>query len=672
MKRYSKTKRIAAALLALILVAGCSANTPDIAATTAASSSASAAVQSGGSASAAAVQLADASASESAGFDEDDALTSWSEDSSTAIALNGSGANVEGAGAKAEGNVVTITEAGTYVAKGALDGQIVVNAPKDAVVHLVLNGAQIHNNDGPAVHVKAADKTIVTLPEGTDNTLTDGAVYADTSDDAPTAALYSKGDLTINGGGKLSVQGNANDGITSKDDLKIMGGTISVKAADDGLIGRDLFAVQDGSITIEAGGDGVKTTNDTGEDKGKVAIAGGTLNITSANDGIQSAASLIIDGGMFHIVSGGGSAASIKTHQDQNQGPRGFNRQAAEQSQSAAAAQTQQNDSDSSSAKALKAAGDMAISGGEFEIDAADDAIHSNANIAILGGTYRLASGDDGIHADTSISISDGTIDISKSYEGIESMNIAISGGTIHLVASDDGLNGGGGSSGSDASKGGAGSANGMLTISGGYVYVDAEGDGLDSNGSIAMSGGTVIVNGPTRDGNGALDYDGTFDLSGGTLIAAGSSGMAQAPSETSPQRSFLMTFPSTLEGGTLVTITDGSGAEVAAFAPAKAFSSIVVSGANLKAGEEYTISTGGASSGTVQDGMYQGGTVSGSAKVVTFKLGDTVTYVNESGVTTANTGMGPGGGRGPGGAGGQGRPAGGGREAGQPGQPAK
>ena len=26
------------------------------------------------------------------------------------------------------------------------------------------------------------------------------------------------------------------------------------------------------------------------------------------------------------------------------------------------------------------------------------------------------------------------------------------------------------------------------------------------------MSGGTVLVNGPTNDGNGSLDYDGTFD----------------------------------------------------------------------------------------------------------------------------------------------------------------
>ena len=46
------------------------------------------------------------------------------------------------------------------------------------------------------------------------------------------------------------------------------------------------------------------------------------------------------------------------------------------------------------------------------------------------------------------------------------------------------------------------------------------------------MVGGTVLVNGPTNNGNGSLDYDETFDISGGTLVAAGSAGMAQMPSD--------------------------------------------------------------------------------------------------------------------------------------------
>lgn len=75
-----------------------------------------------------------------------------------------------------------------------------------------------------------------------------------------------------------------------------------------------------------------------------------------------------------------------------------------------------------------------------------------------------------------------------------------------------------------------------MPVIKGGKLTVDARGDGLDSNGSIEMSGGVVIVNGPTENMNGALDYDGSFLISGGTLVAAGSAGMAQEPSVDSSQ----------------------------------------------------------------------------------------------------------------------------------------
>lgn len=704
MSPSNKSKLIAVTLLCALLATGCSSKAADTTAAGASDAAASATTSASGAASAAAVKLASLNATELAGFSDKDEQTGWSADSSTTITLSASGASVDGTGAKADGGVVTISEAGTYVVSGTTtDGQLAVDAPEDADVHLVLNGVSITNNDGPAIYVKAADKTVVTLQEGTENAVNDGAPYADTSEDAPTAAIYSKGDMTINGTGKLTVQGNANDGITSKDDLKIIGGTIAVKAADDGIIGRDLLAVKDGSITIEAGGDGMKSTNDTETDKGNVAIVGGTFNITSENDGIQAAASLAIGGGTFDLVTGGGSAASTKSHQDeppggfgghtgpgqgQDQGqeanttsgtsgtsgtqdqppepPQGqVPDQASDQTQGGSQTQSQDSssssssDTESSSAKALKATGDIAIADGKFTIDAADDAIHSKANAAIMGGQYTLSSGDDGIHAGSGLSISGGTIDIAKSYEGIEGIDIAISGGEIHLVASDDGVNvsGSAGSSaagGQGGPGGGDGATDGVLAISGGYIYVDAVGDGLDSNGSVTMSGGTAIVNGPTNSGNGALDYNGTFEQSGGTLIAAGAAGMDQAPSDDSSQTAVHMTFPSTLDVGTLVTLTDSSGKAVVAYAPAKTFSSIVISSPDLKAGEEYSISTGGTSTGSATDGLYDGGSVSGSTKVVTFKLGDKVTYVNESGITTANTGGGfgghGGGGRGMGG----------------------
>ncbi len=62
----------------------------------------------------------------------------------------------------------------------------------------------------------------------------------------PNAAIFSNDDLTINGGGSLTVDANYNNGIQSKDDLHITGGNISVTAVNDGIKGRDSIAVRDG------------------------------------------------------------------------------------------------------------------------------------------------------------------------------------------------------------------------------------------------------------------------------------------------------------------------------------------------------------------------------------------------------------------------------------------
>ena len=56
------------------------------------------------------------------------------------------------------------------------------------------------------------------------------------------------------------------------------------------------------------------------------------------------------------------------------------------------------------------------------------------------------------------------------------------------------------------------------LYVNGGTLEVWASGDGLDSNGNATITGGDIVVYGPTTDGNGALDVNGTFEVTGGTL----------------------------------------------------------------------------------------------------------------------------------------------------------
>ncbi|MCX5999455.1 MAG: carbohydrate-binding domain-containing protein [Chloroflexi bacterium] len=221
------------------------------------------------------------------------------------IALNGDSVSFDGSGAVVYGNIVTITSEGIYSISGALkDGRIIVYTT--GMVRLILNGASIACSTSAAIFVKNAEKTVITLADGTENYVTDGDSYAPPSDE-PSAAIFSKDDLTINGGGSLTVNGRYNNGIASKDDLKITGGNITVNAVNDGIKGRDCLAIKDGNITVNAGGDGLQSDNDVDPERGFVWIEGGTISITAGDEGIQAEAKVIISGGAITVCSTAGS-----------------------------------------------------------------------------------------------------------------------------------------------------------------------------------------------------------------------------------------------------------------------------------------------------------------------------------------------------------------------------
>lgn len=504
-------------------------------------------------------------------YDKNDFYSEWESENSIYIKLMDSSAESEGKGVKINQNVVTISSPGVYVVSGRLnDGQIIVDSDSGDAVRLILNNAEISCSDNAPIYVKNSGKTVISLPEGTENSVADGSSYSSDDADEPNAAIFSKDDLTINGTGSLTVNGNYNNGIFGKDIVKITGGTINITSVDDGLLGRDLLVARDCNITINSKDVGIKSTNDKDEDKGNI----------------------ILENGSYVINSGG---------------------------------------------KGIKSESDITIIGGNYTINSADDSIHSNNSISISGGELNVSSGDDGIHGDSEINITGGTINVLKSYEGIESSIINISGGTIQIAASDDGINVSGGKD--SSSVNGRTDQNSFeqsedctLNISGGNIYVDAAGDGLDANGSIFMSGGTVIVNGPVSNGDGAIDYDQKFEISGGLMIAAGSSGMAMAPSDNSSQNSVLIRYSHAQEAGTMVNISDSSNKSIITFTPKKDYQSILVSSPELKMNSTFQLYTGGACSGTVSSGLYLDGAYENGNKLCDFTVSKSVMSIDETG----------------------------------------
>jgi hypothetical protein len=508
--------------------------------------------------------------------------------------LSGDSISYSGSGAVVNGSVITITAAGAYTATGTLDdGQIIIDSDDDDAVELVLNGVNITSSTSAPIFVSSADEAIITLADGTDNYLTDGDdyVFAD-GEDEPDATLFSKDDLVIQGSGSLTISANYKSGIVSKDDLEIADGEITVTAVKHAIKGKDSITIENGTFVLNAGSDGMQSDNDEGADKGYVSIEGGTFTITAGSDGIQAETDLTISGGTFTITSGGGSTYTADD-----------------------------------SAKGLKAGVAIVIDGGTYSIDSADDAIHSDGSITINDGVFTLATADDAIHSETSIEINGGDIDITTSFEGIESIVIVINDGDIHIVSDDDGLNIAGGN---DDPIGSSGDYH--LDINGGYIVVDADGDGLDANGSINMTAGIVLINGPTNNGDGAIDYDDTFNMEGGFLVAAGSSGMAQAPSTSSTQYSVLINYSSSYSAGTMVHIQDQSGNDILTFVPSKTYQSVAFSSPDLAYGSTYTIYAGGSSTGSETDGLYSGGTYTPGTLINSFTITSMVTTVGSGG----------------------------------------
>lgn len=502
------------------------------------------------------------------------------------IAFSGNSATVadsDGA-VTVSGGTVTINKAGVYRVTGSASGvNLVIDADKQSDVYLILAGAVLTSAQGSVILCKKAAKLVITLEDGTENSLSDSADYVfEDGEDEPDAAVFSKCTLAINGAGSLAVNGAYSDGIKSKDGFKLCGGSVTVTAVGDGVKGRDYVKLYDGALTVTSGDDGIKTTaSDNGDSTvGKITISGGTISVNAGKDGIQAETALVVDGGSISVVSGGGSADAVfKTESFGNP----FDRD-------------NTTDEATDSTKGLKAGTSLVISGGTLDIGSLDDTIHSNGTAEISGGTLRLASGDDGVHADEALVVSGGEIYISKSYEGLEGKSVEVSGGVIELNAHDDGVNAAGGDNAGFFGFGES-SEEYYISISGGSLTINADGDGLDSNGTIAMSGGTVVINGPTSNGNGALDFDDSFAVSGGTLVALGSSGMAQTPTTLSQP---CLAINYSVAEGSFIEIRDSADNVVLSVDALKKCESLIFSTEDFKSGEEYALYVDGVSVYTV------------------------------------------------------------------------
>ncbi len=364
--------------------------------------------------------------------------------------------------------------------------------------------------------------------------MADGANYIQTDENEVDAVIYSKADLTLNGTGSLTIQGNYKHGIASKDDLVITGGSYNITAVKDALNGKDCVKIKDGSFTLNTTtGNGIQSKNSDDSTKGYVYISGGTININNCYEGIEGTVIMIEDGSIIINASDDGlnAASASSTAATDNAGD---------------TTMTSNSASEAATMSMNKTLGSEDIT----VTTATDEVITSSATIE------TPEPGDD-----TSQSGGPGRMKPGQAPDGVdENSYISISGGTITINAKGDGID-----------------SNGSFYISGGTVYVNGPTDNgngsLDYNGTAKITGGSIVAVGSSGMAQGfddtstqcSLLYLLSSDAAGGSTVTLkdkeGKEVISFTPNKT--YQSVVISSPNLIQGETYTLICSNQSYEI-------------------------------------------------------------------------------------------------------------
>ena len=314
-------------------------------------------------------------------FTDRDSKVDYEESTASKIVLSSTTAKITGDGAKLEDKTVKITKEGTYILSGSSDGlNVVVEAADTEKVWLVFDNLSMKGVSAP-IQVLTADKVFITLAKGSTNTIED---IETAESEELNAAIYSKSDLTINGSGKLIVNGKYEHGIKSSDDLKMLGGSFVITAANDGLNANDALNIKDSVIEISAKGDGIHSDKN-------VYIDGKSLNIKESEEGIEGKVVDIVSGDIDIKSSDDGINAtdsSLKTDNlPADVQEKIKNRPERPEGEAVPEGEMQRPEGMPRGGGFENQEGtEIIIRGGDLYIDASGDGIDSNGNLTVSGG----------------------------------------------------------------------------------------------------------------------------------------------------------------------------------------------------------------------------------------------------------------------------------------------
>lgn len=448
---------------------------------------------------------------------------------------------------------------------------------------VVLNGLTLTNASGAPVDIQNGKRIKLKVSDGTVNKLTDA------TGGTQKGCLVCKGHLEIQGSGSLEVKANTAHGIYAKEYITLKNADVKVSSAvKDGLNCNQYFEMKSGMLDISGvGDDGIQVsfkddTDREAEDTGSIIISGGTINVAAS---AVAAKAIKADGDIS--ITGGNVTASVS-----------------------GGGKWDSSSAKTKAASCMSADGDMNISGGVLNLTATGCAgkgisvdgdfnmTDGDVTVSTSGGIFAYVNGKE--YTDYTGNTDNLDSDCKSSPKGIKAdSDVTIDGGTIHVTTT---------------GKGGEGiESKAVMTINGGEIVINSYDDGLNSAAHMYLNGGDITV---VATNNDAIDSNGNLYVRGGVIRAFG----ASAPE---------CGIDANEEDGYTVIFTGGT---------------LIAAGGNN--------STPGTSESTQP--YVSGNTSLAAGGTVTLKSGDTVlaTFTVPENYTTSGGGQGGGPGGGPGGGG--------------------
>lgn len=511
--------------------------------------------------------LAQSGTQESQSVTSFQAQTSYDESRATQITLADQTATATGQGASFSAQTLTITQAGTYVLTGSGKNiKLVVEAAATDQVHLVFQNLTLEG-EGTLLQVKKAQEVVISLAEGSQNALTESQA---SDDEEVKATIHSQVPLTLNGTGNLNLTALTKNALEVEGDLKVLGGTYTVKAANHGFKAEGALAIEAATLSIEAGKDGLHAEHDETTERANISLNPTQLSIAATEDGVDAGNELTIKGGTItvsqseegleaRVIRQLGGDVTIKSSDD------GVNASAGSSSKTSDTSAT----SKTTDASATSNTADTSSSASQATTDSATASTSASQATADPAATSQV----DQANKDKNATPPSPPAGQAPPQGGQPPQNGQGPGGMPP-----------GGQEESDPSL--------QIILEGGTLTIDAEGDGIDSNGTVSISGGSLVVNGSVQGGNGPLDAAGDITITGGRVWALGTSDMLQGFAQGSTQASITANIAGTA-GQTLI-ILDAKGKEVARQTASKDFQAVIMSSADLVDGQTYTIQVEG------------------------------------------------------------------------------